>query len=292
MIAVAGGSGVLGSRLVSDLVARGFEVRALVRDGSRATEVLGVGPQITEVDVRRPEGLVEALSGVSVVVSAFHGLLGGYGAGPAEVDVRGNANLTAAARVAGAHFVLVSVIGAAADSGAELLVAKHRAEQALRSSGVPWTIVRAGPFLETWVRIMRESAGSSGRPLVLGRGDRPLPFVSVEDVSAVVLRAVTDPHERGRLHEIGGEPTSMFELAEAVQAADGRTAAPRRLPRAALRLSATLSRPFSPSFARMSRMALLVDTRDLGTGEPQLRERLGLPPAIGAHDLLAGRPTP
>jgi len=264
VIVVAGGSGVLGARLVSDLTARGYSVRALVRNRARAREILDEAAEIVEFDVRQRVGLVDALDGATAVISAFHGLLGGRGAGPQEVDVVGNANLGAAAEAVGAKVVLLSVIGACADSPAELSRAKYRAEQALRSRGGSWSIVRSAPFTETWVRVLRDSARASGRPLVLGRGEQPVPFVSVADVSAVVLRAATDPAERSRVLEVGGEATSLWELAESVQAADGRTAAPRRLPRPALRLTATLARPFSPSAARLARMALLMDTGRLG----------------------------
>ena len=101
MIAVAGGTGLLGTRLVAALIAQGQEVRVLTRDRARARPALGTTPEIVEVDVRRPDGLAEALEGVATVVSAFHGFLGGRGEGPDEVDRQGNANLVAAAQESG-----------------------------------------------------------------------------------------------------------------------------------------------------------------------------------------------
>ena len=88
--------------------------------------------------------------------------------------------------------------------------------------------------------------------------------------------------------ELGGRPVSLFELAKVLQSVDGRPAEPRRLPRLVLRLASTLARPLSPAFARMSRMALLMDTEDLGLGDPGLRERLGMPPAPSVRDVLVG----
>ena len=57
MIVVAGGSGLLGRRVVARLLDEGHPVRVLTRDRARAEQVLGTGPQIVEVDVRRPDGL-------------------------------------------------------------------------------------------------------------------------------------------------------------------------------------------------------------------------------------------
>jgi NADH dehydrogenase len=270
VIVVAGGSGLLGRRVVAKLLDQGLPVRVLTRDRAHAGEVLGTRPQIVEVDVRRPDGLTEALQGATTVISAFHGFLGGRGEGPAEVDERGNANLLSAAREAGAAVVLMSLIGASADSPADLFRAKFAAERALRASDVPWCIIRSGPFIETWQEILRDTAGRSGRPLVFGRGERRLAFVAVDEVATLVVRAATDATLLGRVLEFGGEPMSLGELALAVQAADGRTARPRHLPRGVLRVASLVARPFSPSFARKNRLALVMDTTDLGLGDPSV----------------------
>ena len=55
-----------------------------------------------------------AVAGVEVVVSAVHGFVGPGGVSPATVDRDGNANLTDAAKAAGAGMVLMSIVGAAA----------------------------------------------------------------------------------------------------------------------------------------------------------------------------------
>ena len=286
MIAVAGGSGLLGSRLVNVLLAQGHEVRVLTRDRARALAAPVAAPEIVEVDVRCPDGLTEALDGAATVVSAFHGFLGGRGEGPDEVDRQGNVNLIAAAQKAGSAVVLMSIMGASADSHADLFRAKSAAEQELRASGVPWCIIRSGPYIETWHRVLQETAGRSGRPLVFGRGERPLAFVAVDDVVALAVRAATDRSLLGEALEIGGEPISMEQLALLVQAAHGWPGKPRHLPRAALRVASVLARPFSPTFARQNRLALVMDTTDLGEGDPELRGRLGLPPARTVNDVL------
>jgi uncharacterized protein YbjT (DUF2867 family) len=287
VIAVAGGTGLLGSRLVAALIAQGEEVRVLTRDRSRAGAALGTTPEIVEVDVRRPDGLAETLQGAATVVSAFHGFLGGRGEGPEEVDRQGNANLIAAAQEAGSAVVLMSIMGASADSPADLFRAKFAAEQELRASGVPWCIIRSGPYIETWHRVLQETAGRSGRPLVFGRGERRLAFVAVDDVVALAARAATDSTLRGEVLEIGGGPVSMEQLALAVQAAHGWPGKPRHLPRAVLHVASVVARPVSPTFARQNRLALVMDTTDLGEGDSELRGRLGLPPARRMSDVLA-----
>jgi uncharacterized protein YbjT (DUF2867 family) len=286
MIVVVGGTGTLGRLVVADLLARGEQVRVVVRNTARATEVLGPDVEVVAADVRQPGSLDATVQGASTVVAAVHGFLGGRGAGPADVDRDGNAHLLAAAKTTAADVVLMSVIGAAPDSPLDLFRAKYAAEQNLRASGVPFTVVRSGPFLETWVGVMRKTAGKSGRPMVFGRGAQPIAFVSAVDVAAVVALAATTTTLRGKVLEVAGAPVTMVELARAVQVADGRTGEPRHLPRAMLRAMSILAGAVNPAFARQNQAALMMDTADLGDGDPHLRSQLGLSPARTPKNVL------
>ena len=277
VIVVAGGSGLLGRQVVRSLLDGGRPVRVLVRDPDRARTALGDDAEVLTGDVRDRAAVTEALAGASVIVSAVHGFLGGRGAGPLEVDQRGNANLVDAAAATGAHVVLISVLGAAPDSSLDLFRAKHAAEQHLQASGTPWTIVRAGPFLQTWLTVMTQTAGTSGRPLIFGRGARPIGFVSAVDVAALVSRAATDATLRGQLLEVAGPAMTMTELAGALQAARGWTGRLRHVPRPMLRVLATAARPVNPAFARQNRAAVIMDTTPLATAT-DLTTLLGRPP--------------
>jgi len=285
MIVVAGGSGLLGRHLVSDLAARGERVRILVRDCPRARSILGDDVEVVAGDVRSRRGLDELVAGARVVVSAVHGFLGGRGAGPTQVDEHGNANLIDAAAAAGTDVVLVSVLGASPDSPVELFRAKYHAEQHLRRSATPWTIVRPAAYLETWLTILTKTAGRSGRPLVFGRGEASIRFVSAADVAAVVSRAATDATLRGQVLEVAGEPLTMTDLARALQDAHGWSGSPRHLPRPVMRVLAAAARPISPAFARQNHTALAMDTGQL-TIDVAAAGSLGLP-AHTVSDVLA-----
>ncbi|MGN7800309.1 SDR family oxidoreductase [Leifsonia sp. 22587] len=259
MIVVAGGSGLLGRLIVTRLLDLGERVAVLVRDADRARALLDPAVEVTGADVRRPEGLDAAVAGADVVVSAVHGFLGGRGAGPAEIDERGNANLIDAAAATGAQFVLMSVSGAAPDHPLDLFRAKYAAEQYLLASTVPGTIVRAPAYLETWRAILAETAGTTGRPLVFGRGDRPIRFVSAAEVADTVVSATRDPASRGQTIEIAGEPITMNELARSVQQERHWSGSLRHVPRPVLRALAVTARPVNPAFARQNRAALGMD---------------------------------
>jgi len=237
MFLVAGGTGRLGSRVVDLLEAGGATVRALSRH--RDGQLRDISDQ--------------ALAGVSVAVSCVTGF---PDQSPTGVDLAGNVALFNAATRAGADVVLVSVLGASPQSPMELFRIKYAAEEHLRRSGAPWTIIRPDAFEETWVQILEQTAGRRGRPVVFGRGDNPFAWTPVDAVAAQVVRAVLDPELRGRIVDVkGSDPRTLEQLARGVMLAHGWQGEPRHVPRAALHLLALL--PGQPG--RMAKASLAMD---------------------------------
>ena len=274
MIVVAGGTGTLGTRLIPRLTGQGLAVRVLTRDPARAAR-LGPEVEVVHGDVRDPAAVAGALRGASTVISAVHGFTGPGGISPASVDRGGNAHLIDAAARTGAAFVLVSVAGASPGHPIGLFRAKHAAEQMLRASGIPWTIVRATAFMETWGAIMGEPLRSSGKIPVFGKGDNPVNFVSATDVAALVSRAATRPGLHGQVLELGGPDNLTFnQVAVIVQQATGCRGAVRHIPRPALRAMAWLAAAIKPALARQARAALAMDTIDMTFDSTATRQAL------------------
>jgi NADH dehydrogenase len=288
VILVAGGTGRLGTLLVSRLVSRNLPVRVLTRQPARAHHLAGDLVTVVCGDVRDRESLGPATAGVDVVVSAVHGFTDPDRSALAAVDRDGNAKLVEAAKGAGADFVLMSTVGAAGDSPMELFRMKHAAEQHAAHSGVPTTIVRATAFLELWIDLLHHTAARSGRPLVFGRGQNPINFVSVADVAALVEQAVIDPTTRGKTLEIGGPNNLTFDqLSQAVQSAAGRPAAPRHIPSVILHLMANSVGRVKPELGRQARAALAMDRADLTFDPTDLHQRHADLPSTTLADVLA-----
>jgi uncharacterized protein YbjT (DUF2867 family) len=221
MILVAGGTGRLGTIVVSRLAANGHDVRVFARDRDRArrrpenTIELEDRVEIVPGDVRDRASIEAAMAGVTTVVSAVQGFAGPGRVTPESVDHAGNVHLVDAAEAVGADVVLMSVVGASPDSPMDLFRAKYAAEQHLRATRVPSTVVRATAFVELWAEIL-------GKAPVFGRGDNPINFVSVRDVAAVVVRAVEQTQLRGEILEVGGPENVTFnELVALVREARG-----------------------------------------------------------------------
>lgn len=259
MILVAGGSGRLGRLVVEDLLGRGERVRVLTRSAGRADAVRAAGAEVAVGDVRDPASLLPAVEGAEVVVSAVHGFAGPGRVTPASVDRDGNAHLIAATQRVDAAMVLMSVSGAAPGHTMELFRMKAEAEQVLRTSGLSWTIVRAGAFQELWQELLQKGPGR--HPLIFGRGDNLIDFVSVHQVAGVVVEAVLDPSLRGQTIEVAGHNRlTLNQLA----AQTCPYAAPRHVPRIVLR---ALTRAAPKPLRRQASAALTMDTEPMAAGD-------------------------
>jgi uncharacterized protein YbjT (DUF2867 family) len=290
VILVAGGSGRLGTLIVRRLTARGRSVRVLTRNRRRTAHLEDGLVEVVEGDVRDAGSLGATMAGVSTVVSAIHGFGEVGNVSPASVDRDGNRNLVNAAAASNAAVVLMSIVGASVDHPIELFRMKHAAEEHLRASGAPWTIVRATAFAEFWLDLLDQTAGGSGRPIIFGQGSNPINFVSVSDVAAIVERAVLDPSARGATFEIGGPQNISFNgLAAELPRASGRTAPPRHVPRTLLRLLAAVLGPVQPTRARQMRAAIVMDTIDLTFAPADRDRRFPELPLASLAEILARR---
>ena len=114
---VTGATGFIGTTLIEVLLARGDEVRALVRDLGRASELRAMGADVVHGDLARPESLADAVPDVDVVVH-----LGGLVKALSReeyfsVNVEGTRTLArVAARSTRTKFVFVSSLAAAGPS--------------------------------------------------------------------------------------------------------------------------------------------------------------------------------
>jgi uncharacterized protein YbjT (DUF2867 family) len=201
-ILVAGATGGTGQAVVSQALAEGYAVRALVRDEAVARRVLGDDVELVVAQLDDSASLRRALAAVDVVISAL-GAKAPDGPGrPEKVDYEGVRNLAVAASVAGIRqFVLVSsrgVTGPESDfskSFGNILRWKREGEKAVATSGVPYTIIRPGGLTD-------EPAGLGA--ISIEQGDRPLVSTTIAraDVARVCLEALRHPGAKDQSFEL------------------------------------------------------------------------------------------
>jgi uncharacterized protein YbjT (DUF2867 family) len=256
MILMVGGTGRLGRAVVPLLVQAGYTVRIMARGDSQPwPETASDGVEFLRGDLGSETDCRKAVAGCSQVVFAASGF-GIKDSNPRVVDRDGAIRLVRVAAAAGVrHTVMMSMHGAAPDGPIEFLRCKAAAEEAVRSSGMDWTVIRIGSLLEQRLETMAAPLASKGKVLVFGSGSVPVTYSSVQDAAAVVVRALRDPALRNRVIEWGSETLTGNEVAEALLNGAGHGSV-QRIPAAAERVLSIAARPFSPFLARVTRAGI------------------------------------
>jgi uncharacterized protein YbjT (DUF2867 family) len=168
---------------------------------------------------------------------------------------------------------------------------KYAAEQALRTAGLAWTIIRPAAYLETWIAIIGAKLADGGQALVFGPGRNPINFVSAHDVASVAAVAVHDPSLQGQVLEVAGPENLTFtQLAERLITASGQAGRTRHLPLPMLRAMSVLARPLAPMFARQTQAAVVMNTTDMTVDLTAIRDRFPTIPATTLDEVLRQQP--
>jgi uncharacterized protein YbjT (DUF2867 family) len=196
LVVVIGGAGRTGRHVVAKLLARDVRVRVLSR---RAGRMAGEGVEPVSGDVTDAGAVAVALDGADgAVVVVESGNDDRLPNGPQAVHHEGARHVVAGA-AAGTHVVLVSQIYItrpdAYPAVAPTIAAREAAEEVLRASGLPATVVRP-----SWLT----DAPGGQEALRLEQGDRGEGEVAREDVAEAVVQALLHPEARGRTFELYG----------------------------------------------------------------------------------------
>src|SRR6185503_595217 len=274
-VAVAGGTGFVGRHVVEALRARGHSVIVLAR-GSRGVPR---GAEPVPCDLAREPVPAGALRGCDAVVN-LAGIKREDGTQTFEaVHVEATRRLLAACDAEGVRrFVHVSVVCSRPDARLAYHDTKWRAEEAVRASGLDFTILKPaviyGPGDDMVTHLVRMLRFASLFPVV-GRGESILQPVDVRDVAEAVAATLDRPRSIGGTYDVVGP--ERLPLAEVVRVvADGIglnvhvVPTPLPLQRLAVRLmNAVTTQPLStPAQLQMLVDGLYGDTkparRDLG----------------------------
>jgi uncharacterized protein YbjT (DUF2867 family) len=231
-IVVTGGTGHLGRAIVFGLKHQGHHVRVLARQPGRDPDLEWI-----KGDLATGEGVREAVAGVEVVVHAATNSpaarrgrfrLGDFLRSPADVDVAGTSALLSAAEEAGVdHFIHVSIVGIEHLRRMPYARRKLEAEQLVRDSNVPWSIVRATGFYWLLERMFEDMTKRRMLALPSHAGMAP---VDSDEFAELIIECVGDGRRGEREDFAGPETLTMIELMEQYLRARGANRAIRRVP--------------------------------------------------------------
>jgi uncharacterized protein YbjT (DUF2867 family) len=256
-VLVVGATGNLGGKVVDALLARGKEVRALVRPSTDPGTLEARGATIARGDMLDRDSLVRAMTGTDAVISTAAGYTRG-GEQAHDIDTVGNANLAEAAKVAGVRrFVLTSILTCDRTPDVPHFWHKKLTEDRLEQLGVPFVALRPGAFLDQILQMRGGNPFEKGSLTWFGSPQVKLTFVLTTDLARYLAEAVDAPVREAERIDIGWDrPVSMNEIARIGSRITGRLVTVRSIPLGLLTsIGAVVGRwaPFVPDMAAMIR---------------------------------------
>ncbi len=196
---VAGATGATGQRVVQILCDRQIAVRALVRDLTKARQVLPASVELVQGDVGSAENLAIALGDCDAIICATGAKPSFDPTVPYQVDYLGTKNLVDAAKNRGIErFVIVSSLCVSKlfhplNLFWLVLYWKQQGENYLKNSGLTYTIVRPGGLKND------QTAG----PLVMSKADTLFEgSIPRQQVAAVCVESLTQAAAQNKIIEI------------------------------------------------------------------------------------------
>jgi uncharacterized protein YbjT (DUF2867 family) len=216
MIAVVGATGNTGRAAVKELRALGEVPLCVVRNADKAREVLGADSNIAVAEVTDRPALQRALDGIRNVL-----VVTGHNPQSDEQQI----NVLEAARAAGVEF-FVKISGGRAVVGpdSESIVGRghHKVEEAMKKSGLAWSILRPGLFMQNTLMQAPLIKNENKMALAFPK-DVPIAFIDTRDSGAFAAHIVRDSRKHaGKTYEYTGVQSSFSAFTDTFSAVLGR----------------------------------------------------------------------
>lgn len=200
-ILVTGATGNTGSGLVPALRNAGVDVRAFVRNESKAQPLKDVGAEIVVGDLDQPATIEPAVEGVDKIYLLTWN-------GPTQAQHAENV-IEAAKQAGNPHLVRHSAWGS---EKSRLIEQTDQVEEAVKASGLPWTILKPTFYMQNTMMAI-ETIKSDG-VIYWDMGDGKLAMIDVRDIVDAAAAVLTGSGHEGQSYILTGpEAISMHDVA-------------------------------------------------------------------------------
>lgn len=210
-ILLAGATGYLGRHLLQLLIEKQNQVVAIVR---KPNQIKNSNENFLEIklgEVTKPETLKDICKGIDTVISTVGITRQKDGLTYIDVDYQANINLLKEAKKSGVnHFVYVSAIHGDKHRDLKIFEAKEKFVDALKASGLNYTIVRPNGFFSDMKDFLQMA--KRGRVYVFGSGNQKFNPIHGKDLAKAIVENLSDYNKEVTIG--GPDVLSLNELGE------------------------------------------------------------------------------
>ena len=229
MFFVAGITGHIGGATATALLARGKQVRALVRDPANSASWADRGVDLRHGDLTDSDALASALDGVEAAFLMQPTPMGVTRDFP-EARALTDGIVGALNRAPPPRAVVLSSVGSEQEHGLGNITQTQMLERALDRFTFPIAFVRPGSLLENNLASLARARDTGVFDSFLQPVDRGFPMAATVDVGAEVARLLVEGWEGRRIVELGSY-YSPVDIANAMSDALGRPVEAKAIPR-------------------------------------------------------------
>lgn len=218
LITVFGGSGFVGSQVVSALARRGWRIRIACRRPDRAWKLQTAGTvgqiKTLRCDASDAAQVAEALHGADAAINLVGILYEGGGRKFQDLHVGVSRTIAEACAAADIRLLQMSALGANPESASDYARTKAEAEMAVREVKPDAIIVRPSVVFgagDDFLNKFGKMAQTAPVLPLIGGGQTRFQPVYVGDVAAAIAVALGRSDSAGQTYELGGPAVMTFE---------------------------------------------------------------------------------
>ncbi|WP_233855067.1 NmrA family NAD(P)-binding protein [Paraburkholderia sp. HD33-4] len=234
MFVIFGATGHVGHASATALRRAGQEVRAVVRDATRAETLAAMGCEIALADLNDAGSVARAIRGARAVqwlCPVPHAHDDPAAAMRQIID----AGVTALRSAAPPRLLALSDYGAEHAHGTGITTLFHYLETQLRGVASSLILLRAAEHMQNWARVLPVALGRGVLPSLHDPLDKLFPTVAAQDVGELAAQLLLDEGPSRAMPRVvsieGKERVSALDVARTLAELSGRTIAAHRLPR-------------------------------------------------------------
>lgn len=232
---IVGATGTLGRQIARRALDEGYTVRCLVRSFQRAAFLREWGAELVRANLCYPETLPPCLEGVTAVIDASTAKLTDS-LSVKQVDWDGKVALIQAAKAAGVErFVFFSILDNDKYPQVPLMEIKRCTELFLAESGLNYTILRLGGFMQGLIGQYAIPILDNQTVWITGQ-TAPVAYMNTQDIAKFAVRALAVEATQKQIFPVVGSRTwDGEEIIQLCERLSGRTAKVTRVPLGVLR---------------------------------------------------------